>query len=312
MTWAGVAIGGGTAIAGIAGGLGAANAGGGGMNFAPAFPQGNAFLKYLFGGGKGLQKKIAKGQDVGLFGPEARDAIGQYMQGTTFGPGGPNLLSTLLGSPSEYMSGLEGTLGYFDDALNTMSLFNETGLPTDGTAYFNEAIRKLGTDIIPQLAEVSGLGVQSGGFANNVTRESANLLGQASLANIDLAEAAANRRQQASTALAGLATAKQAIPLNTATQLSSLFGEEQGRTLDVFSRLMGLGNQQQYGAPSYNPYDPTSGYLSGGLGGLSGILSSLSNFNFNTGPTTPTFETDFSGLYDVENDFNPVFTPPNY
>jgi hypothetical protein len=169
-------------------------------------------------------------------------------------------------------------LGNVDSAIDTMKLFNETGLPTDGTAYFNEAIRKLKTDIVPQLAETSGLGVQSDGFSNGVTRESANLLGQASLANIDLQEAATNRRAQGAAALANLSTARQAIPLSVANQLSALFGEEQGRPLAIFEKLFGLGNSQTFGTPSYSPYDPTSQYISGAAGGLAGILGALGNW----------------------------------
>lgn len=286
MTWAGVAIGAGTLGAAGIGAISANNAGGGSFTPQPAFQAGNAFLKYLFGGGKSLQKKIAKGEDVGLFGPGARDAIGAYMNGTTFGPGGPNLLSTVLGSPADYMSSLNTGLGYFDEAINNMREFNATGLPTDGTAYFNEAIRRLRNEAIPNAAEVAGLGVQSSGFANAAAQASEDLLGQASLANIDLAEAAANRRQQAASALATLAGARQALPLNVAGELSSLFGAEQRRPLDVFSQLMGLGNAQQYTTPSYNPYDSGAGY-GAALGGLSGILGALSNVSFNSsGPNS--------------------------
>ena len=268
---------------------------------------GASTLKFLFGKAPKYATKYPDSPFIGL-----QDSISSLIDnGITFGQGGPNILSTIFGSPDQYMESFNKSIGDIDAAVNTMSLFNETGLPTDGTAYFNEAIRRLGTDIIPQLAETTGLGVQSGGYANQVARESANLLGQASLANIDLAEAATNRRQQAAAALATLAGARQSLPVNIASQLQSLFQTEQLLPLDIFQRLYSMGTQGPYAAPSYNPYDPTSAYLAAGQG-ITGILGALSNIDFGGstgGPSTPAFETDFGGLYDSDM-FSPDFQAP--
>lgn len=256
------------------------------MNFTPVFKQGNQFLKYLFGDGQatGFVKGLAKGDFAGgLFGPGARDAIRSYMNGTTIGAGGPNLLDTILGGAEGIRSNLDSTYGFFDQSLNTLSQFNETGLPTDGTAYFNEAIRRLRNEAIPNAAETAGLGVQSSGFANASAQASEDLLGQASLANIDLAEAATNRRLAAAPALATVAGAKQAFGPNLALLLHGLYSEEQGRPLNVFNQIMNMAASQNYGTPSYNPYDSSAQSIAAGGAGLAGIFDALSNFDFGNG-----------------------------
>ena len=248
----------------------------------PAFRE----LGFIFG--KGKQRKGSP------FGTSLQDLVRNYSNDpTTYLPGtNTPLWSSIFGSGDQFaqtMAGLRSSVdnlgGAFQPAIDTASLYNATGNPTDGSAYFNEAIRRLRTEAIPNAAEVAGLGVQSSGFANAAGQASEDLLGQASLANIDLAEAAANRRLQASPLLASLLTSQVSAPLNAQTQLagfgtnlSNIFNQERMGPLNLFQNLYQMGsNPGQFVQPSYNPTDPSAGYLAA-ANGISGILDSLSQF----------------------------------
>lgn len=315
-------IGAGTAIVGtgaqVAGMFGPQ--GGGGPSFGPgeAFAQLNATnpgfgdLRWIFG--KGNEKKRNKQNNP--FGNNLQNLVRDITANPQAMIPGTNtpLWSSILGNPDEFSqsmaglrTGINNLSNAYQPAIDTAALYNATGNPTDGSAYFNEAIRRLQTEAIPNAAEVAGMGAQSSGFASASGQASQDLLGQASLANIDLAEAAANRRLQASPLFASLLTSQVSAPLNAQTQmaglgtnLSNIFRSEQERPLNIFQSLYGMGaNPGQFVQPSYNPNDTTSSYLSA-ANGISGILNGLSNFNLGSStPSDGSGEEFLSSLYSL-------------
>ena len=269
--------------------------GGGEASFPTSTNPGLTQLQYLFG------KKGKKPHKGDIFGTELKKFLQTQLSSPTTFPGTttpflqsvlgtPDQLMAALGTPDQFANRIGTFNNQFQGAVDTARQLNETGLPTDGSAYFDEAIRNLTQRAIPNAAEVSGLGVQSSGFANASAQASQDLLGQAALANIDLQEAAINRRLQSSPLLASLLTSQQAIPeqlignrLGLTNNLYNLFNTETNRPLSLFQSLYNMGNATgQYIQPGYNPSDSGAGY-GAALGGLSGILNSLSNFNFGTG-----------------------------
>ena len=235
---------------------------------------GMSTLKFLFGKAPKYAKKYPDSPFLGL-----KDSLTSYMNPTTFGAGGPEILSSILGNPTDYFANLTKNLGFFDESIGTAREANETGLKTDGTAYFNEAIRQYLQNALPQTAEVAGLGVQSSGFQAASAKAAEELLAKASIANIDLEEAAKQRRLQAAPLLSGLITAREALPLNLAQELTKLFDFEASKPLDVFSKLFGMGSAAgPYASTGYDPY--TGGTGAALATGLSGILQGLSNFDF--------------------------------
>lgn len=231
---------------------------------------GTADLRAIFGG-----KPVSDARNANdVFGTGLQDAIRAYMKPTTFGAGGPNILQTIVGDPALYAQNYQKSLGYLDQAVGTAAEANQTGLKTNGDAYFNEAIRQYMEKALPAAAETAGLGVTSSGFQAAASKASQDLLGQASLANIDLSEAAANRRLQAAPLLQGLTAARQQLPLNLASDLTGLFNFEARKPLDTFAQLYTLGGNN-YSAPSYNPTNTGAATTAAILQGLSGLGAGL-------------------------------------
>ena len=169
--------------------------------------------------------------------------------------------------------GMEGFRGLSDLSLEGAA----TGWETDASPIYNEAIRRFGADILPQIAETSGLGLQSSGFEALAGREAAGLLGQASEQQVALREAAAQRRMGLLPIAGQLQAAEAAFPINVSRDVE----EGARRPLDIFLALMGQGNQTQLLQQGYPTQDSTTDLL-GSLGSLASLYSSFNK------PATPT------------------------
>lgn len=289
MTYAALAVG----VVGALGSTGAsiygasqAGKGGGG---GPVYPVNRNPAHYdlanLFGSQKAankLRKRAAAG-NPSIFGDQFKQSVMDYMNPSTFGPGGPQILSSLIGDPQQYLNNFQNSLGFLDQSVNTAAEANRTGLLTNGTAYFDEALRRYMNEALPAAAETAGLGVTSSGFQATGQRAANDLFGQAALANIDLAESAANRRMQAAPLLQALTASRQALPLNLASQLTGLYNFEARKPLDTFAMLSNLGSQGPYAAPSYSPNDNSAATTAAILGGLGQFSNTLSNWNLGGG-----------------------------
>lgn len=231
-------------------------------------------LAALFGNQNALNRTAAQGS-ANMFGQPLQQAISQYLQPTSFGQGGPGILSSILGSPTDYLNQYQASLGNLQQAVNTAAQFNATGMPTDATPIYNEAIRQYNTYALPAAAETAGLGVQSSGFGGLASQAAQNLLGEAALQNVNLQEAAKQRQMQAAPLLQGLTAAQAQYPINLASDLTGLFNYEQRKPIDLFGSLYAAGSGGTFAAPSYSP---TSGAgsnaaLIGGLSGLAGQIA---------------------------------------
>lgn len=174
----------------------------------------------------------------------------------------------------------------------------ETGFRTDAGPIFDEAIRRLNVDILPQIAETVGgaSGIRSFGVAEAGSRAAADLLGQASLADIGLAEAAANRRLSGIPLAGQVAGTQLALPfafgqdvLSLGTGFRGVLEEAQARPLNVFGFLSGLGQNQQFLQQGFNPVSQT-GQLLGTL------ASSIGSFGGGGGSNTSGFNPAFGGI----------------
>lgn len=230
-------------------------------------------LAALFGSEKALNKLAKRGGNDIFSG--LRQSIQDYLQPTTLGPGGPSILSSLIGNPSDYLSQFNKSLGFLDQAVSTASEANQTGLLTDAKPAFAEALRQYIKNALPAAAETSGLGAASSGFINSQQSAAEDLFGRAALTQLDLNEAAANRRLQAAPLLQGLTAARQALPIQLSNDLTSLFNFEQRKPIDLFSSLFTLGsNQGPFQAASYSPFNSGTAGTAALLQGLGGLLGS--------------------------------------
>ena len=275
----------------LLGGLG----GGGGSSTPTPVNAGTRALNSIFG-------KSLKSQRPGdIFGTEGEFSIKDWVENylrdpATKIPGTDiNLWDSVLGGPTGIQDRMSGFFTGMENAVGTANELTSTGIPTDGSAYFDEAIRKLRTEVTPGLAETSGFGTQGSGFLQGGYQASQDLLGQAALANIDLQEAATNRRMQSAPLLATLLTAQNTVPANIGTMLASVFEAERNKPMALFEKLYSMsGNPGSFTQKSFNPTDPGSGF-SAAMTGLSGILSSLGGFNF--GGTTGGGDNFLNSLY---------------
>jgi hypothetical protein len=165
--------------------------------------------------------------------------------------------------------GMQGFAGLSDIGLEGAA----TGFRTDATPAFDEAIRRFGVDILPQIAETSGLGLRSSGFEALAGREAANLLGQAALTQLDLDEAAAQRRLGLLPIAGQLQAAEAAFPVNIAADIEA----GAGRPLSTFMSLLGQGNQTPLLQQGFPTQDRTTDLL-GSLGGLASLFSAIGGF----------------------------------
>ena len=246
-------------------------------------------LNYLFGqptvtsfSSRGAPRTWYEGYAEGdVFGTTLKDTIEKYLQDPRSMVPGTNvpLWQSLIGTGEDFANSQERFRSGMQGAVGTAAELTQTGIPTDGSSYFNEAIRRLGTEVTPMLAEQSGFGTQGSGFLHGGYNAAQDLLGQASLANIDLQEAATNRRMSAAPLLSTLLAAEQSVPLNIGTMLSSISNSERLAPVSLFQSLMSSGsNQGPYQVPGYNPQDTGANY-SAAMTGLSGILNALGNWN---------------------------------
>jgi len=164
--------------------------------------------------------------------------------------------------------GMEGFSGLSDLGL----LGAATGFETNADPIYQEAIRRFKTDVLPQVAETSGLGLRSSGFEAMAGREAANLMGQAALRQTELSEAAAQRRMGLLPIAGQLQAAEAAFPLNIAADIEA----GSARPLTTFMGLAGLGNNMPFIQQGFPTTDRTSDMLSslGGLASLMGVLGS--------------------------------------
>jgi hypothetical protein len=267
----------GSAGAGIYSASQAGKGGGGGAMFPTNMNPAHYDLANLFGSQKASNKLASRAANghPSIFGADFKTNLQNYMNSpTSFGPGGPGILSSIIGDPQQYLQNYNKSLGYLDQAVNTASQFNANGNPTDAQPIYNEALRQYMKYALPGAAETSGLGTSSSGFIANAGNAGENLFSQAAMANVDLQEAAKARQMQAAPLLQGLVGARQALPLNLADQLTGLFNFEARKPLDVFSTLSTLGSQGPYAAPAYSPFNNGSANTAAILQGLGGLAGS--------------------------------------
>lgn len=290
MTWAAVAGGSIAAIGSVGGGLLASSGGSGNSGLSTPVNAGSRSLNSIFG-------KSLKSQRPGdIFGTEGEFSIKNWVENylrdpSTKIPGtNMNLWDSVLGGPTGVQDRMSGFFSGMENAVGTANELTSTGIPTDGNAYFDEAIRKLRTEVTPGLAETSGFGTQGSGFLQGGYQAGQDLLGQASLANIDLQEAATNRRMQSAPLLATLLTAQNTVPANIGTMLASVFEAERNKPMSLYEKLYSMsGNPGAFQQPSYNPTDPGAGYLAASQG-ISGILNALGSFKRDTASPSPILE----------------------
>lgn len=154
-----------------------------------------------------------------------------------------------------------------------------TGFRTDATPAFNEAIRQLEQNILPQIAETAALnqGISSSAFGEQGARAARDLLGQASITQLGLDEAAAERRRSGIPTFANLIGAELSLApsfasdiLNLGTQGRNIERNIQASPLSVFSQLTGLGQNQQLFLPTSNPQGNTFTRILGTLSDIQG------------------------------------------
>lgn len=301
MSWVAVAIGGG-AVLSTAGTLGSAaiSAGSGNSGLSTPVNAGSRALNSIFGKSMKSQRKDDLFSTAGPY--SIRDWVSNYLADpATKIPGTDvNLWDSVLGGPTGVQDRMSGFFSGMEDAVGTARDLTNTGLLTDGSVYFDEALRKLRTEVTPGLAETSGFGTQGSGYLQGGYQAGQDLLGQAALAQIDLQEAASNRRMQSAPLLATLLTAQNTVPANIGTQLASVFEAERNKPMALFEKLYGMsGNPGAYQQPSYNPTDPGAGFLAAGQG-ISGILNSLGNFKLGTNSSDPAPPQEFvNSLYSL-------------
>lgn len=271
----------GSAGAGIYSATQAGKGGGGGPVFPINMNPAHYDLANLFGSKKAAQK-IAGREAAGytdIFGNDFKNSVMNYMNPTTLGAGGPTILDALIGNPQDYLSQFNKSLGFLDQSVDTAAEANRTGLVTSAQPAFEEALRQYIKNALPAAAETSGLGASSSGFINSQQQAAEDLFGKAALTQVDLNEAAANRRLQAAPLLQALTAGRQSLPLNLASDLTGLFNFENRKPLDTFAMLSGLGSQGPYAAPAYNPTGSGSATTAGILAGLSGFNNLGSNLS---------------------------------
>lgn len=282
-------VGAGTQIAGMFGPKGGGG-GGGGSSMGPGELFGLQAVNPAFQELRGLfGKKNAKIQPGSAFGLPFQNYVKDLIANPTHFDNGQSILG-LLGEPTDIRDRLNQGLGSFDTAIGTLTDASRTGLPTDASAYFADALRRFNTEYMPQIAERSGFNTPSSGFLTNSSDVAGDLLSQAATQQIGLNEAATSRRLQASPVLATLAAARNALPVNLTSDLYKLFAGEAQRPLSIFQMLSGLGNNQQMVQQGFNPTDP-NGNILGALGStVPGIIDSLAKINwgqlFNSNPST--------------------------
>lgn len=265
------------AVGAIGGGVLAHNSSGASSSAPVILNPARRDLNFLFGFGK--HKRPRKGS---IFGNQFKDAVQDF----TFNPIGlsqteEDFFGQTLDDPTFLQGLFDSTFQDLGTARDFALDAAETGFRTDATPIFDEAIRRFNTDLIPELAETSGLGVTSSGFIDTSQEAASELLGQASLAQVDLDEAAAARRFSAIPLFSQLSTAQSAFPTSFTSSLfdlgqqrRNLLETNRARPIDVFSSLFQLGNAApptiQFGEPPQGP-----GPLGALANGLPQLLSGL-------------------------------------
>lgn len=262
---------------------------GGGGSVPQALNPGQRHLNFLFGQGTPTRynsegRPLLRSSVFGLaegdvFGTNVYDEIRRFINSPSSKVPGTNkdLWANLFDAQGGFGKMQERFAAGMQEAIGTASELTKTGIPTNGQAYFDEALRKLTTEATPLLAEKSGFGTQGSGFLQGGYQASQDLFGKAAMANIDLQEAATNRRMAAAPLLSTLLTAEQSVPLNMGMMLDEISNKERLKTTSLFQSLYGLGGNQ-YFQPGFNPISSGAGYSSA-QGGLSGILGALGSFS---------------------------------
>jgi hypothetical protein len=153
---------------------------------------------------------------------------------------------------------------------------SETGFRQSAGPAYEEAVRRLKANVLPEIAEIAGqqVGISSSSFLDSSNRASADLLGEAALQQINLDESAANRRagglglyNQLILSQLGLAPAFGNDLLALGTGVRNVINTQQSRPLNVFASLTGLGNSQPFGVSGFNPNGSGTTQLLEGLAG---------------------------------------------
>lgn len=151
---------------------------------------------------------------------------------------------------------------------------SETGFRQSAQPAYDEAVRRLRANVLPEIAEIAGqqVGIQSSSFLDSANRAAADLLGEASLQQINLDESAANRRagglglyNQLILSRLGLTPSFGNDLLALGSGVRNVINTQQSRPLNVFSALTGLGQNQPFGVSGFNPSGSGTSQLLGGL-----------------------------------------------
>ncbi len=175
---------------------------------------------------------------------------------------------------------------------------SETGFRQSALPAYQEAERRLRTNILPEIAEIAGqqVGISSSSFLDSANRASADLLGEAALQQVNLDESAASRRagglglyNQLILSQLGLQPSFANDLLALGTGVRNVTNTQQSRPFNVFSALSGLGNDQPFGVSGFNPSGSGTTQLLEGLAGavkepgVQDALGSLFGKIFRTG-----------------------------
>ncbi len=280
----------------------AGGGGGAGGGFSALNPGFNNLLD-LFGQKMGTHKHGADAGQVyftknkkkpGIFGNDFNASVADFMNNPIGLFGGEQGLTQGLLEGDGLQNAFNQTTSGLDQLLASNGGF-QTGFRTSAQPIYQEGIRNFQSNILPSIAEMIGpqVGLKSQSFVDAASREGANLMGQASLRDTELAEAAAGRLPMA----AQMLQTRGALPLAFANDtlsfgnsLRNLLESNRSRPLQLFQQLQGMGGPGQQGflQQGYNPQGSGQSNMLGGLAtAMPSIIEGLGKI-FNKTPTTTT------------------------
>lgn len=269
-------------------GGGGKSSGGGGGNLTPLNPSFNALMG-LFGQKMGVHGHGSDAGQVyftrnkknpGIFGNNFQSSVADFMNNPIGLYGGERGLTQGLLEGNQLQNLLGSTTGGLDQLLASNGGF-QTGFRTSAQPIYQEGIRNFKENMLPSIAEMIGpqVGLKSQSFIDAAARESANLMGQASLRDTELQEAAAGRIPMA----AQLLQTRGATPLAFANDtlsfgnsLRNLLESNRSRPLQVFQQLSGMAGPGSQGFLQQG-YNPQGSGAASQMSGLASALGSLGN-----------------------------------
>ncbi len=264
------------------GGGGGFGGGGGSVPQAanPAFP----FIQSLFGSAPDKLGRTRPTIAGSLFGSGEREAIQQFL--SPLGLTDLEQQAPELGQQA--IDQLGPAQGLFDTALSGVGEAAQTGFLTDIDPISRAARRRFERETVPQLAEQFNFGntFSSEGFQNRLFQAGTDLETNLGAIQAELQESASSRRLQALGLAPSVAAGSVGLPISVAQDVQGLgqanrLAQEStrrgGRVLDVLGQLQGLGQNQQFIQPGFNPQgSSTAGTIGALAGAIPGVVNAAS------------------------------------